>query len=82
MIGRRGGLWIGGLLFAFLFGLTASKPPVSSAALHEDFASHSSPAIFAGERDDGSANDNDCGEGSSNAEARRPSNSAACAPAP
>ena len=45
MMRRRRELWIGGLLFAFLFGLTVSKPP--PASLREKFPSHSSSAILA-----------------------------------
>lgn len=35
---RRSGLLVGGLLLAFLLGLLVSKPPMSSAALHEGYA--------------------------------------------
>jgi len=91
---RRNGLWIGGLLFAFLFGLIVSKPPVSSAALHEDFAHHPSADILVGEREDASAapSDKDCWDVSSNASAQDVGGSpamthehpkgAACAPTP
>ena len=35
---RRHGLWVGGLLLAFLLGLLVSQPPMSSAALRGDYA--------------------------------------------
>jgi hypothetical protein len=86
MIGRRSGLWIGGLLFAFLVGLTVSRPPVSTAALHDDFVSHSSPAILAGEREDVSVtvNEKDCRSSNASAQevTRRHIKRAACATAP
>ena len=41
MMLHRRKLWIGGLLLAFLLGLTVSRPPVSQASLREDVLSYS-----------------------------------------
>jgi hypothetical protein len=49
---KRREKWVAGLLFAFLLGLTVSKPPVSSASLREDFPSYPSLDIAMSAPDD------------------------------
>lgn len=65
--------WIGGLVLALLLGLAVLAPSDSPANLREDFLSHPSPNIAASEPDNyGSvpANDKDCRDFSSHAQAQ------------